>query len=75
MNKRYLKAIKQWLHKLLIVISTNLLALAIIGVCDLILFAAYWYWNIEFGKLPYFAGIVFLVATNIWLIRRLRSQS
>ncbi|MEW6128158.1 MAG: hypothetical protein AB1757_14045 [Acidobacteriota bacterium] len=75
MNKLYIKKIKQGLNKLLVVVSTNLLALAIIGVFDAILFAAYWYWNIDFGKLPYFVGVLFLIATNIWVIRRLRAQS
>jgi hypothetical protein len=65
---------KLLLNRLLVIVSTNLLALGVIGVFSTIYFAAYWYWNLDLGKLPNMLAIIFLIFVNLWLFARPRSK-
>jgi hypothetical protein len=65
---------KLWLNKLLVIVSTNLLALGIIGIFSTLYFAANWYWNIELGQLPNLLALGFLGLVNLWLFTRARSK-
>jgi hypothetical protein len=58
---------KLLLDKLLFIVSTNLLALGVIGLFDSLYFAAYWYWNFDLGRLPNLLAIGLLVVVNLWL--------
>jgi hypothetical protein len=67
-----LKKTRAFFDRALLFVSTNLLALAIVGIFDAVYFAAYWYWNVNLGHLPEILALGFLIVVNLWLVYRHR---
>jgi hypothetical protein len=65
---------KSWGSLLLLFAATNFLALGIILILSGIYFAAYWYWDIDLGKIPSILALISMIAVNIWLLSRWQSK-